>query len=234
MTGAQIDVDDDTSVGVTGLYMITDNIGIELLASTPFQHDISVGGTQIGSTEHLPPTLSAQWHFNSDGDVHPYVGLGLNYTNFFNEDANGAAVVVADDNSFSGPITDIDLDDFVSAAQQALPHMSALSSNATLINPNNLTVIEGLLSTTFRDISVMYNDTGDLGLTLSEYSDELAEISSHFLGVADAWLAAGNALAVIWSNNPFVIFGPWIIMGTAAVVITILYVIYYVRGKPSQ
>ncbi len=111
--GAAINVDDDTSVGVTGLYMITDNIGVELLAATPFQHDISVGGTQIGSTDHLPPTLSAQWHFNSDGDVHPYVGLGLNYTNFFSEESNDVAV------QGLGTISDIRLDDSWGVAVQA-------------------------------------------------------------------------------------------------------------------
>ncbi|MGI9289640.1 MAG: OmpW/AlkL family protein [Gammaproteobacteria bacterium] len=86
----QIDVDDDTQVGVTGVYMFTDNIGIELLAALPFEHDISVAGTQIGSTKHLPPTLSLQYHFNSQGDIHPYIGAGLNYTTFFDEDGNGA------------------------------------------------------------------------------------------------------------------------------------------------
>ncbi len=111
--GAAINVDDDTSVGVTGLYTITDNIGVELLAATPFQHDISVGGTQIGSTDHLPPTLSAQWHFNSDGDVHPYVGLGLNYTNFFSEESNDVAV------QGLGTISDIRLDDSWGVAVQA-------------------------------------------------------------------------------------------------------------------
>jgi outer membrane protein len=29
----------------------------------------------------LPPTLTAQWHFNPDQTIDPYVGAGFNYTN---------------------------------------------------------------------------------------------------------------------------------------------------------
>jgi outer membrane protein len=53
-----VTVDDATTFSVTGEYMFTSAIGVELLASLPFEHDISVGGVRVGSTKQLPPTLS--------------------------------------------------------------------------------------------------------------------------------------------------------------------------------
>ncbi|MFW1676344.1 OmpW/AlkL family protein [Pontibacter sp. JAM-7] len=87
-----LDVSNDTSIGITGTYMLTDTVGIELLAATPFNHEINsdVLG-QIGKTKHLPPTLSVQWFpMGSGSTVQPYVGAGINYTTFFSEEATGA------------------------------------------------------------------------------------------------------------------------------------------------
>jgi outer membrane protein len=71
-------------------YMMTDNWAVELLAAWPYEHDISlVGGPEVGSTEHLPPTVSLQYHFMADSAFQPYVGLGVNYTLFFSEETYG-------------------------------------------------------------------------------------------------------------------------------------------------
>ena len=72
-------------------YFVRDNLGVEVLAAWPFQHDISVKGVgRVGSTKHLPPTVSLQYHFNDKGVVSPVLGVGLNYTTFFSEDTRGA------------------------------------------------------------------------------------------------------------------------------------------------
>ncbi len=72
-------------------YFLRDGLGLEVIAALPFQHDISIDGLgKVGSTRHLPPTVSLQYHFNSGGPVSPFVGAGLNYTAFFDEDARGA------------------------------------------------------------------------------------------------------------------------------------------------
>lgn len=69
-------------------YFVRDQIGIELLAAAPFRHDLDIAGLgHIGSTRHLPPTLSLQYHFNSGGTVSPLLGIGVNYTTFFDEEA---------------------------------------------------------------------------------------------------------------------------------------------------
>lgn len=72
-------------------YFVRDRIGIELLAATPFRHDLDIAGLgHIGSAKHLPPTLSLQYHFAPRARVAPFVGAGLNYTRFFEEEARGA------------------------------------------------------------------------------------------------------------------------------------------------
>ena len=91
---ARVDVGNDTQLGITLGYMYTDNIGIGLLAATPFKHDIKGAGDiaglgKIGETKHLPPTLTVQYHFTPGSSVRPYVGAGINYTNFFSEKTIG-------------------------------------------------------------------------------------------------------------------------------------------------
>ncbi len=80
-------VSNNTQLGLTFTYMATDNIGVELLAATPFRHKVGTGPTGTIATVHqLPPTLMAQWYFgDAQSKVRPYVGAGINYTTFFNE-----------------------------------------------------------------------------------------------------------------------------------------------------
>jgi len=87
----KVDVDNDIKPTITGEYFIADNLGIEMLAALPFKHDINIAGLgRVGSTKHLPPVVSLQYHFNSKGKVSPFVGAGLNYTTFFSEETGGA------------------------------------------------------------------------------------------------------------------------------------------------
>lgn len=92
----EIDVDSATSMTLSGTYMFTENWAFDVLASWPFQHDIKatveylepdiglVSETmRIGDTKHLPPTFSVQYHFMPEANFQPYVGLGVNWTTFF-------------------------------------------------------------------------------------------------------------------------------------------------------
>lgn len=89
-----LSVEDDTQLGLNFVYFLDSNWAIELLAATPFKHDITVhtgaGSTNLGETKHLPPTLSALYYFDTNSNVKPYVGVGVNYTIFFEEDFNSA------------------------------------------------------------------------------------------------------------------------------------------------
>lgn len=86
----KMDVGNNARPTVTAEYFLKDNLGIEVLAALPFQHDIDVVGVgKVGSTKHLPPTVSLQYHFGQ-GKVRPFVGLGVNYTTFFSTKTEGA------------------------------------------------------------------------------------------------------------------------------------------------
>ena len=87
----KLGIDGSTRPSFSLTYMATRNIGIELLGAAPFKHHISADGLgDIGSTQHLPPTLSLQWHFLPDADFQPYIGVGVNYTTFFDTKTQGA------------------------------------------------------------------------------------------------------------------------------------------------
>lgn len=83
-------VDNNTQLGVTMTWMATENIGVELLAATPFEHKVGLGATgQLATVHHLPPTLMAQWYFgDSKSKLRPYLGAGVNYTTFFDNKFN--------------------------------------------------------------------------------------------------------------------------------------------------
>jgi len=63
-------------------YFFTPNVAAELILTVPQKHTLRAGGAAIGSLKHLPPTLLLQYHFSPNGTVRPYVGAGVNYTNF--------------------------------------------------------------------------------------------------------------------------------------------------------
>lgn len=99
IAGTGVDVDNDTQLGLTFTYMINSRFGVELLAATPFSHDVTadlnaaglpgIGKVDVGSTKQLPPTLSAVWYpLGSSQVFKPYLGAGLNYTAFFDTDVS--------------------------------------------------------------------------------------------------------------------------------------------------
>lgn len=92
LAGNTLDVEVGSNVRptVTAEYFVRDNLGIEVLAALPFQHDVDIKGLgTVGSVKHLPPVVSLQYHFG-DGKVKPFIGAGLNYTYIFSESTTGA------------------------------------------------------------------------------------------------------------------------------------------------
>lgn len=86
-----VEVGNDARPTLTVEYFVRDNIGIELLAATPFTHDVNIDGLgKVGSVKHLPPTLSVNYHWDTGSALRPYAGIGLNYTSFWGEDTQGA------------------------------------------------------------------------------------------------------------------------------------------------
>ena len=114
-----VDVDDGTSMTLSGTYMFNENWAFDILASLPFEHDImatmdvpDVGmeTVKVGDAKHLPPTVSVQYHFAPNAAFQPYVGLGVNWTTFF--DVNLASEFQADG------VDDLKLDDSFGLAGQ--------------------------------------------------------------------------------------------------------------------
>ncbi|ESZ29609.1 OmpW family protein [Mesorhizobium sp. M0317] len=75
-------------------YFFTDNIAAELILGTTYANingQGTIGGLgDIGKVWLLPPTLTLQYHFADLGAFKPYVGAGVNYTIFYNQDAGSA------------------------------------------------------------------------------------------------------------------------------------------------
>jgi outer membrane protein len=93
--GGGVEADDGYSLGITGTWMATNNIGVGVLAAWPFEHDVDGTGAlasagTVGDVKHLPPTVTLQYHFDTGSRLHPYVGAGINYTYFFDEETTGA------------------------------------------------------------------------------------------------------------------------------------------------
>jgi len=75
-----IEVSDKTIPEVDITYFFTKNLAAELILTVPQKHDVTLSGAKVGTFKHLPPTLTAQYHFLPDGAIRPYLGAGINYT----------------------------------------------------------------------------------------------------------------------------------------------------------
>jgi len=126
VAGTKATLDSDTQLGLNFAYMVTDHVGVELLAATPFSHDVGVKGMpgafaglngKLGELKHLPPTLSVVYYpLDANSAFQPYVGAGINYTWFFDTELSSEA----EDKGFSG----LDLDDsWGLAAQVGMDYM---------------------------------------------------------------------------------------------------------------
>lgn len=115
-TGAEgVEVDSDTVPELDITYMFTKNWGMELILgysehTVKAHKDWSPLGDVI-DTKVLPPTLTLQYHFLPDSNIRPYVGVGVNYTYFFDEEVSGNVLDI--------PGADVKLDSSWGLAAQA-------------------------------------------------------------------------------------------------------------------
>lgn len=75
-------------------YFFNKNLAVELILGTT-RHDVkavstAVGDIDLGDVWLLPPTLTLQYHLNTE-TVRPYIGVGLNYTLFYGVDEGPVA-----------------------------------------------------------------------------------------------------------------------------------------------
>lgn len=115
-TGSEgVEVDSDTVPELDITYMLTRNWGLELILGYS-EHTVKAHKTwsalgDVIDTKVLPPTLTLQYHFLPDSTVRPYVGLGVNYTYFFDEEVSGSVLDI--------PGADVKLDSSWGLAAQA-------------------------------------------------------------------------------------------------------------------
>ena len=102
--GGKAEVDDAITGELDFTYFFTDNIAAEMIFGVA-NHDVeakntSEGNVDLGDVWLLPPTLTLQYHFMPDAQFRPYLGAGINYTVFFDEDAGKVADDIEYDDNF--------------------------------------------------------------------------------------------------------------------------------------
>ncbi len=114
--GSSVTVNDDTVPELDITYKPNPSLGIELVLGTT-QHDVFGTGSlaalgKIIDSRVLPPTLVLQYHFAPNATVRPYIGAGVNFTLFYDEEATSEFEAVA------GGQSSVDLDESVGLAGQ--------------------------------------------------------------------------------------------------------------------
>jgi len=114
--GSKLEVDSNTIPEVDFSYYITKNIAAELILAVGTRHDVNIGqggnnaGSKLGSINLLPPTLTAQWHFNPDQTIDPYVGAGVSYIRAMDRNLNLGATGITVDRNMFGPALQAGID----------------------------------------------------------------------------------------------------------------------------
>ncbi|MGB2832129.1 MAG: OmpW family outer membrane protein [Methylotenera sp.] len=101
--GAELAVSDKVIPELDISYYFTKNIAAELILAVGTRHNVSIQGDSLatignqglGSVNLLPPTLTAQWHFNPDQTFDPYIGAGINYTIMLDRNLKGSSGAIA-------------------------------------------------------------------------------------------------------------------------------------------
>jgi outer membrane protein len=107
--GGTVDISDEYVPSVNLEWFFTDNVSAELICCIA-PHNVKAVGTAAGTVDLgeitlFPPTVTLKYHFAPDAPFQPYVGAGVNFTTFFNEELPAGPVRSIDyDNTFGGAI----------------------------------------------------------------------------------------------------------------------------------
>jgi hypothetical protein len=123
-------------------------------------------------------------------------------------------------------LSDLELEDFVSAGEPAIDHFQVFSDNSTVNTPFYPSGVK-LVTKTFFDIASEYESDGDLSSAIALYKEDLAEIRTHLTAIADAWDAAAAALELAISGPGI----PWIPSMTGIGAIFVLTVAIVTRRR---
>ena len=109
--GATVEVDSATTFAFTAGYMFTEHLAVELLGIWPSNHDIEgdgvlpgLGISKVGEVDVFPPTLSLNYYFMPKEKFHPHVGVGVNYSVYWDTESSQQTKAVL------GAGTDLDVE----------------------------------------------------------------------------------------------------------------------------
>ncbi|MDM1278380.1 outer membrane beta-barrel protein [Acinetobacter indicus] len=105
--GATVEADHEYTFTPSVEYFFNDNISTELLLAAPINHDVQLAGTDVVRIKHLPPTLTAKYHFKNNTGFTPYIGVGGTAFVAWDERTKGLGdtdVKVKEDFGFAGQI----------------------------------------------------------------------------------------------------------------------------------
>lgn len=88
--GGDVDISDEWVPSLQLEYFFSDNLSMELLCCVA-THDVAAvntiaGDVDLGEVTHFPPTLTLKYRWTEMGSFEPYVGAGVNYTAFIDDE----------------------------------------------------------------------------------------------------------------------------------------------------
>jgi outer membrane protein len=99
LIGGSVAISDEYVPTLAIEYFFSDRVSAELLCCAA-RHDVAAtasGGIDLGKVTHFPPTLTLKYRWNVENNFQPYVGAGLNYTHFFDEEPGAVNSISYDD-----------------------------------------------------------------------------------------------------------------------------------------
>lgn len=117
--GIKVEADNEFAFTPSVEYFFNDNISAELLLATPISHDVQAAGVNAVKIKHLPPTITAKYHFKNATRFTPYIGVG------------GTAFIAWDEKT-TGPLEEADVkvkEDFGFAGQVGFNYQPADAKN---------------------------------------------------------------------------------------------------------
>ena len=129
--GAEVDMIQDTHLGLGLSYLISDHVGLGLHTSWPLKHslflDDGFSRSRAGSTRAMPVTVTLQYYLPKLGSAKPWVGIGRNCVRFSKESvgsglaANADSMRLPSSNGFAGELgMDLDLDGNMAVSLSAI------------------------------------------------------------------------------------------------------------------
>ncbi|GAA6208474.1 hypothetical protein NBRC116601_17670 [Cognatishimia sp. WU-CL00825] len=102
---SNVDVSSELALGVGIGYFFNPNVSVIGIIGTPPTSSITgegtIAGLDVGEVTYGPAILAANYHFNPQGRLQPFVGAGISYTMVFDE-SDGSVNDLSIDNAFGG------------------------------------------------------------------------------------------------------------------------------------